>query len=94
MDFKNLVKKFSHSEILEECKIQGWTLPSSKDIKKNSGYAEVWVSDPVELDEDRLTHAMVYSYDEDKLYTANKMTLQNVTVMYNKCVCPHCGGDL
>ncbi len=88
MNLKHLIKKFSYNQILEEIKRQpNWKLPSSLDVKNTSieiDYDHVWVTDPVELEIDKKTHAHVYDVKNDKVYLCNKSFLQNIIVIKTK----------
>lgn len=90
---KHLILTFGFRHIQKLCEEKGWELPFAADLDvEDIEYDEVWVQDLPEKEEDRETHAMLWS--KGKLYLCNKNFKQHVVVHKKPMYCPHCREEI
>ena len=88
---KPLIKSFSFNEMQDECKIQGWRLPTLEEVRGSDlEHNVIWISDLPDDEADKETHALIYNAEKDVVELANKMFRFNICVVVKPKTCLSC----
>lgn len=89
MKSKTLVKSFAYDELLEECKKQGWRLPTLEEAKNVTTHSDCFFIEPkTEIFDDRLT--CVYYPNSNSVGLLNRNFKVTSVVMKEDQFCVNC----